>query len=151
MMVHYQLQLTFALKNTKVDQVVNKSMDIFRWFTMENELRCDEQIYLTPVQLCFFRSPPYPPDYSQNCGTKKYFAVYPAKTYSMVLALLVLFRDIIEYNKEYYKDNGNDIMRGDWIYINRKIIYYLNNIHPMLYLILSIIGSFCCILKIPFL
>eukprot|EP01084_Bolivina_argentea_P267872 454839_1 len=34
----------------------------------------------------------------------------------------------------------------------RKMIYYfnLNNIHPMLYLILSIVGSFCCILRIPF-
>ncbi len=38
-----------CLKNTKVDQVVKKSMDIFTWFTMENELRCDEQIYLTYV------------------------------------------------------------------------------------------------------
>lgn len=35
----------------------------------------------------------------------------------------------------------------------RKIIYYfhLSKIHPTYYLILSLVGAFCCILKVPFL
>eukprot|EP01084_Bolivina_argentea_P219516 372292_1 len=62
---------------------------------MENELRCDEQIYLTPVQLCFFRSPQSPPDYSQIFGTKKYFAVYAAKQYYMTPGLLEIYSVVL--------------------------------------------------------
>merc|ERR1712154_594260 len=42
-------------------------------------------------------------------------------------------------------------MGGDTI--GRKVIYYftLSKIHPSWYLILSFVGAFCCILKIPIL
>ncbi len=38
--------------------------------------------------LCSFRQPEYVPGYSQNFGRTKYFAVYAAKTYSIILELL---------------------------------------------------------------
>eukprot|EP01084_Bolivina_argentea_P028549 53051_1 len=95
MMVNHRLQLTFWSKNNKVDQVLKKSMDIFTWFTMENELRFDEQKCLTHLQLCFFRSPQSPTDYSQNFGTKKYFAVYATKQYSMIPGLLEIYSVVL--------------------------------------------------------
>eukprot|EP01084_Bolivina_argentea_P219517 372293_1 len=107
---------------------------------MENELRCDEQIYLTPVQLCFFRSPQSPPDYSQIFGTKKYFAVYAAKQYYMTPGLLEIYSVVLLLLcycgklLETYKGNmkGNIIRSGGDKYCGAIInIKGLNKINYM--------------------
>ncbi len=58
------------------------------------------------VTLCSFRPSEYEPDYSQNFGRTKYFAVYDAKTYYITLTLLgvlqpsffKLFSKLLNYN-----------------------------------------------------
>ena len=59
-------------------------------------------------------------------------------------------RDFIETN-DFFSIYSIGTFIGDTA--GRKIIYYfhLSKIHPSCYLILSLIGAFCCILKIPFL
>eukprot|EP01084_Bolivina_argentea_P219515 372289_1 len=81
-----------------------------KWKRLQLDCEWKLMIKIHTFSLRFFRPTEYEPDYNQNFGQTKYFAIYAAKTNSIILGVSVLFRGIIhtimknvhkQYEREY--------------------------------------------------
>eukprot|EP01084_Bolivina_argentea_P020234 37644_1 len=86
-----------------------------------NKLKPMIKIYT--IILSFFRSPQYEPEYNQNFDSTKYFAVYAAKTYCIIL---VLFIHILDHILETHGNNLKENIIG-MIYASNNFMIYASN------------------------
>ncbi len=81
--------------------------------------------YINMFSLCSFRLPECEPSYIQNFGLTKYFAVYAAKKYGMILGLVCLLHPpLIKLFSRFLK-SGNNRNTQEYILLFRYIIGYI--------------------------